>query len=192
MSPLAWSIVLMLFGLALVMLEVFLPTGGILGFLSIGSMMASIFLAFYNYGVEIGFIFVLAAAVGVPSVVVTAFKWWPHTPMGKRLLLDLPKSEDVHPDSPLRRSLRQLVGKVGVAKNVMLPSGAVLVDGMTVDALSEGMPIESGQTVRVVAVRGNRVVVRPADDEPRPVKGNDILSQSIESLGLDPYEDPLA
>jgi len=190
-SPLVWSILLMLFGLALVVLEVFLPSGGILGFLSVSSLVAAIGMAFYNYGSETGLIFVGVAAVSVPTVVAVAFKWWPHTPMGKRLLLDLPKSEDVLPDSPLRRSLRKLVGRVGVAKSVMLPSGAVLVDGMTVDALSEGVPIEPGQTVRVVAVRGNRVVVRP-DDEARPAKGNDVLSQSIESLGLDPFEDPLA
>ena len=42
------------------------------------------------------------------------------------------------PDTPERRTLRQLVGKLGVAKSVMLPSGAVLIDGQTIDALSEG------------------------------------------------------
>src|SRR5207244_411546 len=95
MSPLAWSILLMLFGLALVALEVFVPSGGILGFLSLGSLLASIFLAFYYYGPDVGFVFVLVAAVGLPSVLIVAFKWWPHTPMGKRLLLDLPRSDDV-------------------------------------------------------------------------------------------------
>ena len=194
MDPLVWSIVLMLFGLALVMLEVFLPSGGILGFLSISSLAAAIILAFYHHGAQVGFVFVLVTAVAVPAVVVVAFKWWPHTPMGKRLLLDLPKSDEVLPDSPLRRTLRQLEGKVGVAKSVMLPSGAVSIDGMTVDATSEGMPIEAGQRVRVIAVHGHRVLVRPADDEPPPPprKQGDVLSQSIESLGLDPLDDPLA
>ena len=41
-----------------------------------------------------------------------------------------------------------------------------------------------------VEVRGNRVLVRPADDEPPP--SDDVLSQPIESLGLDSLEDPLA
>ena len=43
----------------------------------------------------------------------------------------------------------------------MLPSGAVAFEELTVDAVSEGMAIEAGQKVRVVDVRGNRVVVRP-------------------------------
>ena len=79
------------------------------------------------------------------------------------MLLDVPSGDEVLPDSPQRRTLRQLVGKQGVAKTVMLPSGTVIVDGHSIDALSEGMPIEAGQRIRVIEVRGNRVVVRPAD-----------------------------
>jgi membrane-bound ClpP family serine protease len=161
-----------------------------LGFLSIASLLTSIILAFYHRGAEVGFLFLTITAVLVPTVLTLAFRWWPHTPMGRRLLLDVPTSEEVLPDSPQRRSLRQLVGKTGVAKNMMLPSGAVVVDGQTIDALSEGMPIEAGQRVRVIEVRGNRVVVRPADDLPQTT--DDVLSQPIESLGLDSLEDPLA
>jgi membrane-bound ClpP family serine protease len=190
MDPLAWSALLLLLGLFLVIVEVFIPSGGILGVLSICSLLAAVILAFYQRGAEVGFIFLAITAVTVPTALGLAFRWWPHTPMGRRLLLDLPKSDEVLPDSPQRRTLRQMVGKFGVAKSVMLPSGAVLVDGQTIDALSEGMPIEAGQRVRVIEVRGNRVVVRPAEDPPR--SSDDVLSQPIESLGLDSLDDPLA
>ena len=73
----------------------------------------------------------------------------------------------------------------------MLPSGAVVIDGRTIDALSEGTPIEAGQRVRVIEVRGNRVVVRLAEGEQGP-PSDDVLSQPIETLGLDSLEDPLA
>jgi membrane-bound serine protease (ClpP class) len=194
MNPLAWSILLMLLGLALIVLEVFLPSSGIIGFLSIASLLASIILAFYQCGPVVGVAFLAAAAVAVPSALVLAFRYWPSTPMGRRLLLDIPKSEEVLPDTPLRRKLRQLVGKVGTAKSLMLPSGAIVVDGLTFDALSEGMAIEAGQRVRVVEVRGNRVLVRPAEENEKaePANPDDVLSQPIESLGLDPFEDPLA
>jgi hypothetical protein len=59
-----------------------------------------------------------------------------------------------------------------------------------IDAVSEGVSIEAGQAVRIVEVRGMRVVVRPATSAPPP--SNDPLAQPIESLGLDPFEDPLA
>ncbi len=84
-----------------------------------------------------------------------------------------------------------MVGKIGVAKTLMMPSGAVLVDGQTIDALSEGMPIEAGQRIQVIEVHGSRVVVRPAD-ESDSTASDDVLSQPIESLGLDSLEDPLA
>jgi len=193
MNPLVvWSIALMALGLLLVLLEVFLPSGGILGFLCVASLVSSISLAFYH-SLQTGFAFLAVAALAVPTVLFVAFQWWPYTPMGKRLLLDVHSAEEMMPDTPLRRTLRQLVGKVGVAKTVMLPSGAVMVEGMTVDALSEGMPIEAGQRVVVVEVRGSEVVVRPYEDDGRAIsaKADDILSQPIES-GLDPFDDPLA
>ena len=190
MDPLVWSALLLLLGLTLVVLEVFVPSGGMLGFLSIGALTASIILAFYHRGAATGCLFLAITAAAVPTMLAFAFRWWPKTPMGRRLLLEVPTSEQVLPDSPQRRSLRQLQGKVGVAKTVMLPSGAVLIDGHTIDALSQGPPIEAGQRVRVIEVHGNRVVVRAADDA--PLSTDDVLSQPIESLGLDALDDPLA
>jgi membrane-bound serine protease (ClpP class) len=191
MDPLAWSILLLSLGLLLLFLEVFVPTGGVLGFISVSAIVASIVLAFYHRGLEIGLGFLALAAVAVPSVLMLAFRWWPLTPMGKRLLLGVPDGKDVLPDSPQRRKLRELVGKVGVAKSMMLPSGAVLVDGMTVDAVSEGMPIEAGQRVKVTDVHGNRILVQPSDEEPGTRGSADLLSQPIESLGLEGFEEPL-
>jgi membrane-bound ClpP family serine protease len=190
MDPLVWAALLLVLGLTLVVAEVFVPSGGVLGVLSLASLGSGIALAFYNRGLEAGLIFLAVAAVLVPGALVAAFRWWPSTPMGRRLLLEVPRSDEVLPDSPQRRTLRQLVGKVGVAKTVMLPSGAVMVDGISIDAISEGMPIEAGQAVRVIEVHGNRVVVRPAEDADRPA--DDILSRPIESLGLDALDDPLA
>jgi len=49
--------------------------------------------------------------------------------------------------------------------------------------------------VRVIEVRGSIVVVRPVDEsavdeKPRETQ-DDVLSRPIESLGLDPFDDPL-
>jgi membrane-bound ClpP family serine protease len=192
MDPLVWSVLLLFLGLALVCVEVFVPSGGILGFLSIASLMAGIILAFYHRGAEAGFLFLTVTAVAVPAALILAFRYWPKTPMGRRLLLDVPKGEQMLPDSPQRQKLRQLVGKHGVAKSVMMPSGAVVIDGATYDAMSEGIPIEAGQRIKVIEVRGTRVLVRPVDDSEPVAASDDVLSQPIESLGLDSLEDPLA
>ncbi|MEX2559187.1 MAG: NfeD family protein, partial [Pirellulales bacterium] len=83
-------------------------------------------------------------------------------------------------------------GQVGQARSLMLPSGLVAIQGHHVDAVSEGMVIETGQWVRVIEVRGTRVVVRPTDPQTRPSDPKDPLSQPIDTLGLNPFEDPLA
>ncbi len=86
-----------------------------------------------------------------------------------------------------------MVGKVGTADTVMLPSGIITIEGLSVDAVSEGPPIEPGTRIRVIDVHGNRVLVRPTTpDELETIAQSDVLSQPIESLGLDPFDDPLA
>ena len=192
MSPFFWAALLLLVGLGLVMLETFVPSGGILGFLSFTSILASIVLAFYESGPKVGAVFLIIACVAVPVVLSVAFSFLPQTPMGKRLLPSIPTTEEVMHDSEERRFLRELVGHVGRAKSKMLPSGAVVIDGHTIDAVSEGQPIEPNQPVRVIEVRGSLVVVRAIEEgQVGDAKTDDLLSRPIESLGIDPL-DPLA
>jgi len=193
LDPLTWSILLLLVGFALVVLEVFVPSGGILGFLAGVAIVSAIGMTFYHRGPAAGFIFTTVAVVALPVVMALAFKYWPQTPMGKRFLLGLPTDEETLPHSEQREQLKKLVGKVGVAKSVMLPSGAVRIEGRTIDAVSQGMPIEQGQRVKVVEVKANRVVVRPVDDDEPVVSSDegDMLSRSLDSLGIEPLDDPL-
>lgn len=182
----------MALGLTTAIIELFVPSGGILGLVSIGSLLVSVGLAF-RQGPWIGLSFLAFAVVAVPGALAIALRWWPHTPMGRRLLLEVPDAEKVLPDSAARRELKSLVGHVGETKSWMTPSGAVEVDGRLIDALSEGLAIEPGRRVRVVEVRGSRVFVRPVTDEPAAEQRSaDPLSESIESIGLDPFDDPLA
>lgn len=192
MDPILWAALLFLLGLVLVCAEVFIPSGGLLGFMSIASLVAGIVVAFYHRGAEVGLIFLILTALAVPAALSVAFRYWPQTPMGRRLLLQAPRADEVLPDSPQRQRLRQLVGKFGVAKSVMMPSGAVLVDGEVIDALSEGQFIEAGQPIKIIQVQGTRVVVRPADVNESSAASSDVLSQPIESLGIEGLEDPLS
>jgi membrane-bound serine protease (ClpP class) len=191
MDPIVWALIFLLVGLALTMLEFFVPSGGVLGLLSVVALVAAIWMAF-KHGSWTGLGFIALVVISVPFALSMAVRVWPHTAMGRRLLLDVPSGEDVMPDSDIRRTLKALVGKVGVAKSLMMPSGAVQIEGNTIDAISEGEAIDAGQAVRVIEVRGSRVVVTPSQKNPVVAKSDDPLSQPIESLGLDPFEDPLA
>ena len=190
LDPLSWAILLMIIGCGLVVLEVFIPSGGILGFLSIVAICGSIFMAFRR-DMSTGFSFVLVTLIGVPTVIGLAFRIWPQTPMGKAFLGELPNESEIRPNDPRR----DLVGRLGIAKSKMLPSGSVSVDGRYVDAVSNGAAIEPGQTVVVIEVRGNRVVVRPADEEDvrgQPGLAKDFLDTPVEDLGIESIDDPLA
>jgi membrane-bound serine protease (ClpP class) len=195
-DPLIWAGLLLLVGLALVMTEVFIPSGGILGVLAFIAIIAAIVMAFMRGSALAGFMFVLVSLVAVPTILMLAFHWLPDTAVGKRLLAAVPTSDEVLPDDEQRRALRELVGKIGHAKSRMLPSGAVQIEGRTIDAVSDGFPIEPGQPVRVIEVTGTEVTVRLVSEEAATAapaaKSEDVLSQSIDKLGLDPFEDPLA
>ena len=190
LDPLVWSILLMVVGCVVLALEVFIPSGGVLAILSAAAFIGSIMMAFKS-GPRTGFAFIATTVVVVPAVVALAFKYWPKTPMGKAFIGELPTDEDVLPDDPRRA----LLGRVGVVRSKMLPSGAVEIEGQIIDAVSQGQAIEPGQYVTVVEVRANRVVVRPAKENERPgrkITTEDMLSRPIEELGIESLDDPLA
>lgn len=189
-DPIVWSSLLVVAGFALLVLEILLPSGGVLSILSAAAFIAGVVLAFRSGGATTGFTFVTIVLVLAPAVLTVAFRYLPHTPIGKALLGEAPKDADVLPEDPRR----ELIGKRGVARTKMLPSGSVEIDGQMVDALAKGQSIEPGQVVTVVEVRGNRVMVRLATSQ-TPASGsqpNDLLNRSIEELGIDSLDDPLA
>ncbi len=192
MDPIVWTILLMILGLALVVLEIFIPSGGILGFLALCSIIGSVAMAFQYHDAKTGFVFVAIAVVGFPTALAAAFRWWPETSMGRRILLGVPEEEDVLPEHDPRQKLHELIGVVGTAKSDMFPGGSVAVEGQSYEAVSEGMPIDKAQAVEVVDVQNNRLVVRPTTAQPPQEKSDDVLSQPIDTVGLDPFEDPLA
>lgn len=190
LDPLVWSILLMLVGCVVLVLEVFIPSGGLLSVLSAAAFIGSIVIAFQR-GPVTGFTFVMTTIVAVPLVLAVAFHYWPKTRIGKAFLGELPTEAEVLPDDPRR----ELLGRVGVTRSKMLPSGAIEIEGQMVDAITQGKPIEPGQYVVVTEVRANRVVVRPAKENERPGQARkleDLLSRPIEELGIESLEDPLA
>ncbi|TWT75616.1 hypothetical protein Pla123a_31260 [Posidoniimonas polymericola] len=190
LTPLGLAMMLAMIGCLLIVAEVLIPSGGIIGFFATCSLIASIYYAYQAAGVTGGLGFGLGLVVVVPLLLISAFKVLPHTPMGRAMLGSAPREEDVLVDDPRHA----LVGRVGVARSKMLPSGAVEIDGQMIDAVSQGRAIDPGQYVKVVEVRGNRVMVRPAGEGDRPANPNadDLLARPIEELGIDSLEDPLA
>jgi membrane-bound ClpP family serine protease len=185
------SLLLLAVGFGLLVLEVFFPSGGILGFLCFCGIVGAVIVGFQS-SVGLGVGVLLAALVGVPVVLILGLQWLPETSVGRKLILDAPTSDAVLPDDPKVRSLKDLVGKVGKARTKMLPAGVVKIEARNVDCVTEGVAVEPGQWVRVIEVRGNRVVVRPLEEGeiPERLTPADPLSQPIDSVATDPFEHP--
>ena len=169
MSPLVWILLLLAVGLALILLEVFVPSGGVLGMLAVTALVVGIVMAFLEGGVATGMAVLGGSFVAVPAVLMLAFRWFPSTPLGRRVLPPPPEPEEVLPDAAGRRRLRGLVGRAGRTTSDLMPWGQIELDGERFDALSEGPAIARATSVEVVGLEGRALVVRAAVVPPPPV-----------------------
>ena len=208
MTGVVWVLLLLIVGLAVMVLEVFLPSGGILGFLSLTAIVAAITTAFLELGATAGFVVLAVATVVVPTVLALAFRWFPETPLGRRMLPPPPDPADVAPAAARRLELEKLLGRSGRALSEMLPWGMVEIDGLRVEAQSDGGPIECGAAVQAVSVQGRHLVVaparlrEPAGEVVRPVQSEsrssgpaasaaaDRLSPMLETFDFDRLDPP--
>lgn len=101
---------------------------------------------------------ILAAAAGVALVATLVRRWLPRAPGLRHVLLEPPA--DAADDEPLP----ELMGRAGVATTRLVPAGKARIDGRLLDVTTDGQLVEPGEAVRVVDVRGRRIVVRPAAD----------------------------
>ncbi len=180
MSPLGWSILLLVLGMVFLIVEFFIPSGGALAVMCALSFLAAIIVGFIA-GAWTGTIVLLVICVVVPTSAFAAVRFWPDTPIGKLVLIQRPRSADeVLPETIAYRGLKDLVGRRGKSKGLMVPSGIVVIEGKTYDAVSEGLPIEPNQSIIVIGVSTQRLIVRPdntieaqlVSDEPPPGAAN--------------------
>ena len=189
MDPIYWSILLLAVGFAFVLLEVFLPSAGLLGMMAGCFLVAGIVFAFME-GYYSGAIVLLLTFLSVPIYLALLIHVWPHTPIGRLILLKDPRANRDSPSNEHYRKMTALIGQLGVAKSEMILSGQIVVEGEKYDAISDGFPIEAETPIKVVAVKGNRIYVEAYEGETTsaddlPVRDRDVLSTPIEELGID-------
>lgn len=153
------ALLLLAVGLVLIVLELMFPTMGALGVAAALCLIASISFAF-GESRSTGVWFLVATAVLVPVAIMAGFKLLPRGPLGKLMVNRGTSFADV---AAVDVRDRALVGKVGVAENLLRPVGTIHIEGRRVDVVTRGEPIEAGARVRVLEVEGNRVVVARAD-----------------------------
>lgn len=195
MNGIVWAVVLLVIGLAVMMLEVFLPSGGVLGFVSVVAIVSAIVTAFVQQGVLAGFV-MLGMSIGlVPTVLVVAFRWFPATPLGRRVLPPPPEPSDVLPQQAARDAAKAAVGLVGTVVDELVPWGRVLVADRLHEAMSEGGVVAAGTPIEVIGTQGTSLVVRrrEAIQPPnKPVEPAAIRSETLEAFDFDSLGRPPA
>jgi membrane-bound ClpP family serine protease len=162
-QDLFWPILCMAIGLILLLAEVFIPSGGLIGLLAIGLVLVSLGLAFAQ-STMLGLKFLAALGVLLPLTLVLAINLWPRTPMAKWIFLKPPEPTDVGPEDDDGPRLDHLVGQYGRTLTPLRPSGLVDFEGRRVDGLAEEGMIPAGAIVRAVQVKAGQMVVRLAPD----------------------------
>lgn len=189
MTPIIWAALLLVLALAFVTLEVFVPSGGVLGFLAGCSLIASLAVVFTGVGLLAASIYLALIAMVVPMLIVALIKWWPYTPIGRRVLNLPPGQEHEITGAVDYSNWKQLVGRVGIAQTTMLPSGMVLIDGRKFDAASDGTVIERGDPVQVIATEGNHIIVTKAlSPQPTTETASTDRRTTTEPLLEDPFD----
>lgn len=167
------AIVLFAIGVLLVLLEVFIPSFGVL---TVGAIVC---FAFSIWGVydparpAAAIAMAIVAPAASIAILYFGLKYIPRTSWGRGLVLQPPgdagapgapaasETAALTPDGgTAEKELLPLVGAEGVAHSELRPAGVALIQGRRVDVVSEGALVDAGARIRVVAVEGNRVVVR--------------------------------
>lgn len=157
-----WPTLFLAVGLVLLIAEVFIPSGGLIGLLAIGFIVVSLWQAFAA-STALGLKFTLALTILLPLTLALAVHLWPRTPLAKWIFLKPPEPDEFEPE-PTAHPLAHLIGQYGRALTPLRPSGSVDFEGHRYDALSEEGLIPAGSLVRAVGSRGGELLVRAAQD----------------------------
>ena len=151
-----YMIAVFLGGILCIVVEMLLPTVGLLAGVGIAAMLYSVVLAL---GGDVDAILAMLGAVVIAAgIFALIVKKLPSSKLWNRFVL--------HDQSTSKRGFvsaqprTELVGRTGIVTTELRPSGTADIDGKPVDVVSEGAFLPKGTQIRVVTVEGARVVVR--------------------------------
>jgi membrane-bound serine protease (ClpP class) len=168
MDPMfVWGAGLIAFSILLLVVEVFVPSGGVIATTAavVGIAGVVCLSLMREDGTLWGVSGSLMLLIVFPSTFVLAYKVMPNTAFGKKMLGSVPEIEQEERagrEQEQHDELESLVGMEGVARSPMRPVGSVEIAGQTRQALAEGVAIESGERIRVTRIVNSQIKVRPA------------------------------
>jgi len=181
-------------GFALIVTELFIPSGGMITILCIISFVVSIWMAYRGWWrTSPGYFWTYVSGLisVIPIFVIGIFRVLENTQLGDRILLTAPSLDEVTPHRTEQQYLVSLVGKQGKSLSMLNPGGFIKVDEERLHAFTEGVVIEPDEPVEILDVRGLRVLVRRSEPAPpRAVSAVDAPSRESTIVESSPAGPP--
>lgn len=159
------ELLLLLGGLLLLGIELLiLPGFGVAGVLGAAALLAAFVMAMVGPSPSAAFLMATSLRVGAAALAAVLaslllMRLLPRLPVGRRLVLHSALSAGSG-GSAQEAAIGPSPGRHGRAVSLLRPAGIALIDGQRVDVVSEGEPVEAGESIEVIRTDGNRVVVR--------------------------------
>ena len=159
---LIFAVFLFFLSAALIIAEVFVPSGGLISVCALACLIGGIAI-FFRHSATAGWIGIIIAIVMIPSIVIIAYKIFPRTRFGKSVTLSPPQREqgDAIPDT---EALKKLLGAEGAVLTPLRPVGMCDFSGRRVECVAESGYVDKGKKVKVIDVESTRVTVRVIEE----------------------------
>ena len=151
---------LFIIGLIAIIVELFVPAGGIIGFIGIGLIISSVVSAYSKFGSIIGTVFLMSGVILLPIFFGVAFKIFPHTFFGKIFILRDSQKKEEGFSSHEEEKFKVILNKEGISITQLRPIGLAIVDDKKYNVTTTGEFIDKDEKIRVIKVEGNKIVVR--------------------------------
>lgn len=150
------TIVTFVMGISLLALEIFIPSFGVIGIIGTILTVYSVLDSYENS--EIGIAVLVLSALAIILTVTIYVKLGFSNNLFDSYVLKNENSGTRGYNS--KRDYKDLVGRDGVSKSILRPTGRVEIDGNTYDAKSDSDFIGKDKEIEVVAIRDGHIVVK--------------------------------
>jgi membrane-bound serine protease (ClpP class) len=152
------GLLLIVLAAVLLVVEIFVPSFGLLAICAITSLVAGIWL-FFKVSTAAGWIGVGIAAVVVPIVWIVTYRLFPKTSFGKSVTLEGPERDlgDAIPDT---QDLAKMLGETGIVITPLRPVGMCDFDGQRFECVAERGYVDKEEKILVIHVEGTQLTVR--------------------------------
>lgn len=156
-----WAVIAGLTGLILLAAELFIPSHGLLGLLAGIALLVCVVLCFLIKP-WLGATVFAVLGLSAPFVLMGFVNFWPHTPIGKRMVL----KTNVTGTAPVGgldavSAAKIAIGSTGKTLTELRPVGMCEFADTRLESISRSNLIPPNTPVKVVALDGRRPVVEP-------------------------------